>query len=199
MFFKMNKKITLAVLSSLMLVSTSAFSSGNKTYHVTITNLTNATVFTPILVASHRHEISLFELGAPASPGLTAIDEGSDTSVLETTMAGTNGVVDVQKTGGPLVAGASVTVIVSVGHGAKRVSVASMMLPTNDGFILLNGAKASKKNTVTYYSPGYDAGTETNDELCAKIPGLTVLEKELQTTLQSVMKAMFIFTVAYTA
>ena len=95
----MNKKITLAVLSSLMLVSTSAFSSGNKTYHVTITNLTNATVFTPILVASHRHEISLFELGAPASPGLTAIAEGSVTSVLETTMAGTNGVVDMQKNG----------------------------------------------------------------------------------------------------
>ncbi|MFT5220850.1 MAG: hypothetical protein ACI9LO_000818 [Planctomycetota bacterium] len=170
MVFKMNKKITGAMVSSLMLFSTSAFSSGNNAYHVTITNLTNASVFTPILVASHRKDISLFELGASASPGLTAIAEGGDTSVMEAALAETNGVVDVQNSGGPLLAGASVTVIVSANHGAMRVSVASMILPTNDGFIGLDSAKASKKS-VTYYSPGYDAGTEANDEWCANIPG----------------------------
>lgn len=30
---------------------------------------------------------------------------------------------------------------------------------------------APKHGRVTYYSPGYDAGTEPNDELCTSIPG----------------------------
>jgi len=77
----------------------------------------------------------------------------------------------VENSGGPLLPGHSVTVMVSAENGARHVSVASMMLPTNDGFIGLNGVKAPKKGTATYFSPGYDAGTEENDELCANIPG----------------------------
>ncbi len=46
-----------------------------------------------------------------------------------------------------------------------------MLLPTNDGFIALNSVKAPKRGSVTYYSPGYDAGTELNDEYCVNIPG----------------------------
>jgi hypothetical protein len=47
------------------------------------------------------------------------------------------------------------------------------MLPTNDGFIGLNSARVAKRGSVTYYSPGYDAGSEANDESCANIPGPT--------------------------
>jgi hypothetical protein len=45
-----------------------------------------------------------------------------------------------------------------------------MMLPTNDGFIALDSVEVSKKG-ATFYSPGYDAGSEANDELCINIPG----------------------------
>jgi len=51
-------------------------------YHVTITNITNGINITPILVASHRHKIPLFELGTPASADMTAIAEGGDISGL---------------------------------------------------------------------------------------------------------------------
>ena len=48
-----------------------------------------------------------------------------------------------------------------------------MMLPTNDGFIGLNSVLAPRRGTLVYLSPGYDAGSEPNDELCLNIPGPT--------------------------
>jgi len=46
-----------------------------------------------------------------------------------------------------------------------------MLIPTNDSFIALNGVKVPKHGKTVYYSPGYDAGSELNDELCLNIPG----------------------------
>ena len=64
------------------------------------------------------------------------------------------------------------TVEVAARKGANYISLVSMMLPTNDGFIALNGVKAPhRKVSVMYQSPGFDAGTEANDELCMHIPG----------------------------
>ncbi len=115
----------------------------------------------------------MFELGSAASANLTAIAEGGDTSKLAASLASSHSVVDIQNSGGLLGPGQSVTVTVSAAHGAKRISIASMMLPTNDGFIALDSVKAPRKGSVSYYSPGYDAGTEANDELCVNIPGPT--------------------------
>lgn len=169
----MLRKTAGALLVSAMTVSSPVFAAGGPSYHVTITNLTNAISFTPILVASHRRGVSIFELGAPASDDITAIAEGGDTSLLAATLGGDPRVVDIQSTGGLLGPGQSVTVIVSAGKGASRISLASMMLPTNDGFIALNGAKAPRHGSRTYFSPGYDGGTEPNDEWCMNIPGPT--------------------------
>jgi hypothetical protein len=47
------------------------------------------------------------------------------------------------------------------------------MLPTNDGFIARDSVQVPQRGSATYYSPGYDAGTELNDELCAYNPGPT--------------------------
>jgi hypothetical protein len=68
---------------------------------VTITNLTNAIIFTPILVASHRRQIGLIELGSSASKELTAIAEAGDISLLEAALKDMNHVADVQNSGGP--------------------------------------------------------------------------------------------------
>jgi len=113
------------------------------------------------------------EPGAPASAEITAIAEGGDTSGLTAVLEADPHVVDVQNSGGLLLPGDSVTVIVSAKHGARRISLASMMLPTNDGFIGLDSVRAPKRGSLTYYSPGYDGGTEPNDELCLNIPGPT--------------------------
>lgn len=165
--------ITASACSLLLLSPLSSADDSNKTYRVTITNLTYSINFTPILVSSHRNGISIVEAGSAASAELTAIAEGGNTSLLEATLNANPKVEDVQNSGGLLGPGESVEVEVSANHGARRISLASMMLPTNDGFIALNGVKAPNHGTVTYYSPGYDAGTETNDEWCNNIPGPT--------------------------
>lgn len=160
-----------AFAAGLLLTTPLAWASGSPTYHVTITNLTNSIIFTPILVASHRNRADLFDLGTPASDDLAAVAEGGDTSGLEASLNAMSHVVDVQSSGAPLPPGDSVTVILSASHGARRISVASMMLPTNDGFIALDGERVPRHGLATFFSPGYDAGSEPNDELCDNIPG----------------------------
>ncbi len=165
--------LTTAAISGLLLSPTTASADSNTAYHVTVTNITNSISFTPILVTSHRKGISLYELGSPASDELTAVAEGGDTAPLAAVLEADPRVADVQNSGGLLEPGQSVTVTVSARKGARYISLASMMLPTNDGFIALNSVKAPRHRTVTYYSQGFDAGTEPNDELCISIPGPT--------------------------
>jgi len=172
--FNRSKNAARAVLATLfVLVSVQASAGGNASYHVTITNMTNAISFTPILVASHRRPLSIFEPGTPAGEDLSSIAEAGDIGPLTTTLNADPEVVDVQNSGGLLGPGESVTVIVDGERGVKYISLASMMLPTNDGFIGLNSVRVAKRGSVTYYSPGYDAGSEANDENCANIPGPT--------------------------
>ena len=157
-------------LASSVLFTTAAMAD-SPAYEVTITNLTRAQVFTPILVASHRKGVELFQLGAAASSELAALAEGGDVAPLTAALQATGKVRDIANSGGLLMPGQSVTVTVDAGD-AREISLASMMIPTNDSFIALNGVKAPKGHrSVVYYSPGYDAGTEPNDENCMNIPG----------------------------
>ncbi len=163
----------LALVATLLFGASQAIASGKHNYDVTITNLTHAITFTPVLVASHRRPVTIFELGAPATDDLRELAEGGNVVPMTTTLEGNSDVVEVKNSGGLLFPGESVTVSVSAAHGAKFVSVGSMMLPTNDGFIGLNSAEVSKRGSATYFSPGYDAGSEVNDEMCINIPGPT--------------------------
>jgi len=167
------KKTAAVILLAGLTFSSSVLANGYASYHVTITNLTNSFTFTPILVASQRRVVSIYELGSPASDDLAAIAEAGDIGPLATTLNGNQRVVDVQNSGGLLLPGKSVTVVVSAAHGARRISIASMMLPTNDGFIALDSVRVPGHGSATFFSPGFDAGSEPNDELCTNIPGPT--------------------------
>lgn len=173
MFNSLRKIAGTSLVATLMIASSSAMANGYGTYHVTITNLTNSINFTPILVSSQRRSVSIFELGSPASEDLATIAESGDSGPLTTTLNANHHVVDVQSSAGLLGPGMTVTVVVSAAHGARRISIASMMLPTNDGFIALDSVAAPRYGSRTYFSPGYDAGSEANDESCANIPGPT--------------------------
>jgi hypothetical protein len=169
----LKRSVRAVFVAALVFSSSSALADGKASYDVTITNLTNSISFTPILVASHRKPVTIFELGSPASEDLSMVAESGNSAPLTATLKKNKQVVDVQNSGGLLLPGASVSVIVSAKRGAKLISIASMMLPTNDGFIALDSVQVPKSGSATYYSPGYDAGTELNDELCANIPGPT--------------------------
>jgi spondin N len=149
----------------------SAAQADGRRFEVTITNLTAHQVFTPIMVASHREGVQLFTLGQPASVELEILAEAGDTGPLSAALAARPDVLDVT-TGAPLPAGQSQTIFVGTRGDFDHVSVAAMLVPTNDGFFAINGVEGPEGNEgLTLFSVAYDAGTEANDELCAHIPG----------------------------
>jgi len=139
---------------------------------VTITNLTQGQIFTPIVAASHKSSVKLFELGEPASEPLEILAEAGDTGPLKTMLGQSAAVLDIADSGAPLPPGASTTLSLATRGRFTFVSVAAMLVPTNDAFFALNGVEGPEgRDVLTRYSPAYDAGTEVNDELCSHIPG----------------------------
>ena len=143
-----------------------------QSFEVIVTNLTRGQQFTPILVASHEEGVRLFELGASASPQLDTLAEEGDTGPLKNLLLATPGVEAMVTGSGLTDPGKSVTLTVKTHGEFDHLSVAAMLIPTNDGFFALNDVKSpGGDETLTLFSPAYDVGGERNDELCASIPG----------------------------
>ncbi len=150
----------------------SGYSAAGKMYEVTITNISHGEFFTPVIVASHRHGVKLFKLGKAASAELEVLAESGNSNPLKDSLLGSGKVLDVVQATAPLPPGQSVTLKVRMNKHNSHISVASMLVPSNDAFFAVNGLHVGKaKRTVTVYSPAYDAGSEINDELCVSIPG----------------------------
>lgn len=166
-------KTKLLVLAAGLLASSMSMATEKHSqFKVTVTNLTQAQAFTPILVSSHRWGVHFFELGEPASTELAALAEGGDIMPLKTSLDNNHRVVDTNNSEGLLEPGHTVSILVDAPYKARRISLASMMIPTNDSFIALdNVATPRGYGKLTYMVPGYDAGSEMNDEMCLNIPG----------------------------
>jgi len=177
------KRLTVSLISVFVMMTSlflenPVFAQNGPQYEVTVTNLTRDQRFTPVLVASHKPGVSLFTLGQPASPELATLAEEGNTGPLATLLLSLPEVMDVATSPAPPPAsnlvdpGESVSVTVDTKGGFDHLSVAAMLIPTNDGFFALNGVEGPKGNkSVEFFSPAYDAGSERNDELCASIPG----------------------------
>jgi hypothetical protein len=146
---------------------------GERDYKLTITNMTRGQTFTPILIATHKKGVKLFTPGLPPSQELAILAEGGDTSQLTSSLSTNPAVGHIMTTDGLLGPGPGETITVEIPGGRYHyLSLASMLIPTNDGFFSLNGVKAPRGNkSVMYLSPAYDAGSEENDESCEHIPG----------------------------
>ena len=162
-------------LAALALVSTGAAAGGYDRalrYEVTITNLTRGQVFSPPLVATHPDDLALFEAGTPASPELAALAQNGDAGDLAALLAGERGVrVVVAEDGIP--PGGHVTLKIKARSPWSVLSVASMLVSTNDAFLAVDGAPLprSRHHIVSRTATAYDAGAEDNDENCEYIPG----------------------------
>jgi hypothetical protein len=143
------------------------------TYNVTVTNLTVGESFTPFLVASHRDaDQLLFSAGGAPSDALAALAEGGDTAPLQAVLDADPRVNTTTTSAGLLDPGQSVTIPIALGPGRDYISLAAMLIPTNDGFVALqNVIVPHGRHAKTLYAPAYDAGSEPNDELCVSIPG----------------------------
>ena len=142
------------------------------TYSVTITNATGAQPFTPPVLVTHDARADVFTTGEAASPGIQGVAENGDVPGLVAELEGATGVnsITVAATeAGPLLGGESITVEIETGKNQRRLSVASMLICTNDGFVGLDSMRLprvpGKSTTIGLNS--YDAGTELNTELFA--------------------------------
>ncbi|MEO8225181.1 MAG: spondin domain-containing protein, partial [Gammaproteobacteria bacterium] len=129
------KTITLGLA---LLVLSGAATAGNRNtqYEVTITNITRGQTFTPQLVVTHSPGVRLFSLGEPASEQLSVLAEDGNTGPLTAALNSAGYAVGQAVTiPGLLAAGASARVTVEAGRGQDFLSVAAMLIPTNDTFV----------------------------------------------------------------
>ena len=163
-------------LGALALVTTGAAPSAaangqNPLFEVTVTNLTRNQPFSPLLVASHNSDAALYELGQPASAELALLAEDGDNSALMDALMLDQNVGNVASGLAPVGPGQSDTVLISGSPNARLLSVASMLVNTNDAFLGLDSIDLPRHGTRRFFVPAFDAGSEANNELCAFIPG----------------------------
>lgn len=133
---------------------------------ITVTNLTQGIHYTPILIGAHSGDMSLFKTGEMASTELQAMAEGGDISGLSEMLSMANADVIENPAEGLLAPTMSTATMLDTTDGNMYLSIVSMMLPTNDGFIGLNSWMIpSEPGTYTIMLNAYDAGTEANDEI----------------------------------
>jgi hypothetical protein len=179
---KRTKGITAAVAAlTVLAVAPAADAKGAGTFDVTFTDLTSGQPLTPAVAATHRGKNELFRVGRAASFGLKEIAENGNNAPMLSRLAADDDVFDVlEAPGGPLVPagtpgdamfGQSTTFSIEAERGAGFLSLASMLICTNDGFTGVNALKLPPRvgDSVTVETAGYDAGTEVNTEDFADI------------------------------
>jgi len=131
------------------------------TYSVSVTNLTAGQPMSPVLLSSS----SIYHVGESASAGLEKLAEGGDNSELLSS--------DSVSGSGLLTPSSSETLTITTQD--KTLSLATMLVKTNDGFAGLESYDVSSlavAQSTTVLLNVYDAGTEENDESNATVPGL---------------------------
>ncbi len=151
------------------------------TYEVTITNATKHQVFSPPLIVTHSDAISLFEIGDAPSVGLASLAEEGNSEPLVDAIFPSAERHDIATLNAPLGPGESVTVEVKTSGKRRLISIAAMLVNTNDTFMsaTIRAPLSLPFLKVGARSPGmvkelalaYDAGSEFNSELCMDVPG----------------------------
>ncbi|MBU2871783.1 spondin domain-containing protein [Colwellia sp. E2M01] len=133
---------------------------------VTVTNLTQGLYFTPVITAAHSNENHLFMTGEIASAELQAMAEGGDISGLSNVLMNADANVNENPAAGLLAPATSTSFDLSTDSTNTHLSLAAMILPSNDGFAGLDSWEIpTEAGTYTVFLNAYDAGTEANDEL----------------------------------
>ena len=161
-----------AAIVAVAAIASSAAADFTAKFEVTITNITRGQTFTPQLLTTHSREIALFELGQPASDAVALLAEAGDTSAATEVLLNAGSAVNaVQTVDGLLAPGQSVSTIIEASLFHQRLTMAAMLIPTNDTFVALNGVQLPRRGSATFTALGYDAGSEANDQNCANMPG----------------------------
>ncbi|WP_158278939.1 spondin domain-containing protein [Leucothrix arctica] len=147
----------------------------NRTFQITVTNLTANQPLSPLAVIAHKSGYHAFTEGSPASAGLEQLAESGANGDLLAEAAGYAEYLDSNSGTGAIGPGGSATVEVSVTEGSQTyLSIVSMLVNTNDGFTAadnydISGLSVDESSSMTL--PVWDAGTELNSEADGTIPG----------------------------
>jgi hypothetical protein len=141
-------------------------------YTVTIENLTTGQVFSPGVVVTHTKQVTVWEPGNSASEGIRLIAEDGTEATAVAELSGALGVhavisteAPINRIGGPAGLPTSRTFTIGASANANRLSVAVMLICTNDAFTGLNGVKLPGGfNPESHLVGAWDAGTEQNNE-----------------------------------
>jgi len=149
----------------------------NPVYEVTLENLTPATVpggsqvFSPPVLATHNPSVRMYRVGHYASDELARIAEDGDTGPMVAALESSRKVLSVVTGDGPVLPGGSATYRVETAHGMSFLSMAFMLVNTNDAFGGVDRLRLPHGGSASYYLASYDAGSERNTELASDIPG----------------------------
>jgi len=110
----------------------------------------------------------MFKVEAPASAELEAIAEDGNEIPMFDLFTKSSKVTQVIDIGAPLAPEKATTFRIMARPG-DRLSLATMVICTNDGFTGLDRARLPKRGTEIIWAAGYDAGTENNTELSVDI------------------------------
>lgn len=163
----------LLILSSLILSFQSMAETGNRTYEVTLTNLTKGQPFTPPLLALSEETFNLYNLGNEATPGLKELARDGKTDPLKEELK-VNMEVSSTLTGEGLIFPGKSQTFKFAAKQMNYLSLVTMLAKTNDAF---TGGKNISLNLMmgeskTLFLNTYDAGAEINNELATYVPGL---------------------------
>lgn len=142
----------------------------SRKYEVTITNITSGQIFSPPIVITHKQDFKLFDLGEMASEELTALAEDGMTDPLAYLVDAYSKTTS-EVSEGPVLPGETVTIEIDAKPGAWYLSLAGMLVTTNDAFVAVRNMKTPLKGISVTEAVAYDAGSEFNSEDCDFIPG----------------------------
>lgn len=168
------KKQIIAAFAAAGIAAASSSVQAAQNVTVSISNITNAMYFTPVLIVAHEPGVDLWELGEAASAEVQAIAEGGDKAPALLVVDGTRAarafapqeeVDGVLQDAGPIGPGETQELSFRVNNAKTRLTVLAMVLPTNDGFVGGDSITIPRSGrTKTVLLQAYDAGTEVNDE-----------------------------------
>ncbi len=139
-------------------------------YEVTVTNLTRGQVFSPVFAVTHNPNQALFTAGEAATPELAALAQDANADDLADLLSSTPGFNEIVHGTSAIPPGKSETLLIHGNRRARFISLASMLVTTNDAFMAVNSMRLPHRSSMMTV-PAYDAGAEANDESCAYIPG----------------------------
>lgn len=159
-----SKRINTLLTASALVFASSATMAQDLS--ITVTNLTQGLHFTPLITAAHASDNNIFMVGSAATAELQAMAEGGDISGLVSLLSNADANMNENPAEGLLAPGMSTTYTLTNDSANTHLSMTAMILPSNDGFVGLDGWKIpTEAGTYTIMLNAYDAGTEANNEL----------------------------------